>query len=99
MSRGRKNLLDLKRVPEIFSEQTGISEKRIETVIGKLIDRTLAKAKKEQGKDGFETDSTVELIILQYAFALLEDLLADVSMEDIKDAKKFLNMPEKKLLN
>lgn len=81
----------------MIADQSGISVEEIQGVIDSIMKRAVGRARRDQAKD--IGSSTLELMVIQYVIKALDELLDDVDIEDIREARKLLGMPERKLMN
>lgn len=111
MSRGRKKSeprrMDLKKVPELMADQMGLDQEYVHDVISGMRDRFEKEAKRLQERmheRGTDTDEEAlraasEFYIFVYAMRILDNLVEDVDIDDVREAKDELLGRQKKLLN
>jgi hypothetical protein len=86
----------------MISEQTGIDSDDICHAIDSVMKRAVDRAKRDQKKsldDQKSSTSAVELVVMQYVFGVLDHLLDEVTIEEIRKERVSLGMSEKKLMN
>ena len=82
MSSGRKIDYKLKNLPAMISEQSGISAEQVQAAVDSIMKRAVNRARKEQRENDPDPTASVELLVLQYSFRALDNLLDALEESD-----------------